>query len=334
MPNLLGSLLGLIVGFFLGACVAVAAGVQGVPPFGWLVALVQGPLGGMSVGQIILLTALLTAVFYLFAYIVATAAVAPLITPPPGTALADVPGELAARGFSVGLTAALNLSLLYLLLPLCLTGASPGLFCTALSTFLIALPPWFWPALPVAVFFVHWLCAFPAISRNPFFQVLVGWISWIAPMSYIATGVGFLLFLVNLPFALFAFGIRAFRIDFRTATIETTGGIQATVARIFGYPGPPTAIGAYSLGNFNFVVPATLGPRVGLLSQSSFVGATISAHEIGHTLNTSSMSGVVLWINAVDENIPPFRRGALAYGELLAESHSAQPGRNFVRIWR
>jgi hypothetical protein len=333
MPNLLGSLLGLIVGFFLGACVAVAAAVQGVVPFSWFVALAQAPLGGMSVGQIMWLTAFLTAIVYLVAYVVATAAVAPLITPPPGIALADAPGELAARGFTVGLTAALNLSLLYLLLPICLVGASPGFFCTVLSAALITVPPWFWPVLPVAVLLVHWLCAFPAISRNPFFQVLVGWISWIAPMSYIATGVGFLLFLVNLPFALIAFGLGAFRINFLSATIETTGGIQSTVARAFGYPGAATAVGAYSLGNFNFVVPATVGPQTGLLSQSNFVGPTISAHEIGHTLNTSAMGGVVLWINAIDENIPPFRRGALAYGELLAESHSFQPGRNAVRIW-
>jgi len=129
------------------------------------------------------------------------------------------------------------------------------------------------------------------------------------------------------------FGIGAFRIDFRTGVIETTGGIQAIVANAFGYPGAPALNGAFSLGNFNFVVPATAGPLTGLASQSAFTGPTISAHEIGHTLNTSAMGGIVLWINAVDENLPPFNNGALAYGELLAESHSARPGRTAVRIW-
>jgi hypothetical protein len=224
-------------------------------------------------------------------------------------------------------------SLLSLLLPLCLVWSNSGLFCTAVSAAFLALPVWFSPLLPLAVLLVHWLCAFPVLSRNPFFQVIVGWIAWISPMSYLATGVGFVLFLVNLPFAVVAFGMAAVRIDFRTATIETTGGIQATVARAFGYPGAATLVGAYSLGNFNFVVHATAGPSAGLASQSAFIGPTISAHEVGHTLNTSAMGGVVLWINAIDENIPPFSNGALAYGELLAESHSLRPGANAVRIW-
>ena len=92
MPNLLGSLLGLVVGFFLGACVAVAAGVQGVVPLSSFIPLALVFLGGMSFGQIISLTAILTAIFYLLAYIVATAAITPLITPPPGAVAAAVFG--------------------------------------------------------------------------------------------------------------------------------------------------------------------------------------------------------------------------------------------------
>jgi hypothetical protein len=34
------------------------------------------------------------------------------------------------------------------------------------------------------------------------------------------------------------------------------------------------------------------------------------------------MGGIVLWINAVDENLPPFRKLNMAYGELTAESHA------------
>jgi hypothetical protein len=49
------------------------------------------------------------------------------------------------------------------------------------------------------------------------------------------------------------------------------------------------------------------------------------------------MGGVVLWINAIDENIAP-RRINLAYGELTAEGHSRNmPGAPrldySIRIW-
>jgi hypothetical protein len=334
MPNFLGSLLGLFVGAIIGAMLLVAASVSTLAMITWAMPFALWMVGGMAFNQIMFLAALLSFVFYLIGYIIATAAISSSLTPPPGAPLADINGELFARGFLIGLTAMLDFVLLNLLLPLCLVGAAQGLFCTALSAALVALPPWFWPFLPVTVMLIDWLSAFPACSRNSYFQVLVGWISWIAPMSYIATSVGFVLFLINLPFSLFSFGFGAFRIDFITGTIESTGGLVAAVSRATtGYPGAATAVGAFSLGKFNFVIPATAGPSAGLASQSAFTGPTICAHEIGHGLNTSCMGGVVLWINAVDENVPPFSNGALAYGELLAESHSNRPGRNAVRIW-
>jgi len=53
-----------------------------------------------------------------------------------------------------------------------------------------------------------------------------------------------------------------------------------------------------------------------------FLVSGTSSHEVGHTLNASAFGGVVLWINAIDENIPPFRKLNLAYGELTAEGHA------------
>lgn len=333
MPSLIGSLVGLMIGLFLGAMLTIAAGIAALPFVAPFIPLALAIVGGATFVQTVSFAILLIILLYLFAYAFATAAVGPSITPAPGTPLPNIAGELFARAFMCGFTAALNLCLLFLLIPLCLVGGAPGLFCTALTLVLLAVPAWFWVGVPFAVALIHFLCAFTFVSRNPFWQVLVGWVGWISPMSYIATAIGFLLFVVNAPFALAAFGFAAFRLDFLTGVIETTGGIQATVSRATGYPGAAGLAGAYSLGNFNFVVPATAGPLTGLASQSPFTGPTLSAHEIGHSLNTSAMGGIVLWINAVDENLPPFSRGALAYGELMAESHAFQPGRTAVRIW-
>ena len=72
--------------------------------------------------------------------------------------------------------------------------------------------------------------------------------------------------------------------------------------------------------------------------RDAFTSPSISSHETGHTLNTAALGGVVLWINALDENVPPRRRLNLAYGELTAESHTmglpgAQRPEFFVRLW-
>jgi hypothetical protein len=140
-------------------------------------------------------------------------------------------------------------------------------------------------------------------------------------VSYFATAVGALLFVVNAPFAFAASGPTAFLVDFTTGVIETSGGIITLF-----YPS-----GGFSLGNFNFITPAGTG--------GGFLISSTSSHETGHTLNTAAFGGVVLWINAIDENILP-RRMNLAYGELTAESHAQvmptpPPLRSqfFIRLW-
>jgi hypothetical protein len=333
MPNVLGGIAGLLTGFVIGALVATAIGEPPAIPEAFI-AFARTASSGMSFNQITLLAINCSILLYLAAYIVAATAVSPFLASPHGRALPAAAGELAARGFMIGLTAALNFSLLILLLPGCLFDPSPVPSCGWASNGLLALPYWILSLAPFVVLLINGLCVVPTVSHHPMFQSLVGWISWLAPMSYVATGAGIILFIVNLPLSLISLGIGAFRIDLRTGTIETTSGVLGIFSRALGrYPAAPTQAGGFSLGNFNFLIPAIAGPLTGLAAQSAFVGPTLSAHEIGHTLNTSAMGGIVLWINAIDENVPPFRNGASAYGELLAESHSGQAGRNLVRIW-
>jgi hypothetical protein len=161
---------------------------------------------------------------------------------------------------------------------------------------------------------VCFLAVFPFISRNIVYQGFLGWSSWLMPMSYVATTFGFLLFVLNLPFAIAAFGLAAVKLDGLTGTIETTGG---ALIGITGFSG------GFNLGNFTFITPRPP-------AAAAFGIPSLSAHETGHTLNVAAFSGVFQWINAVDEN-PPINRRRLAYGELTAESHF--PRDIHVRIW-
>jgi hypothetical protein len=261
---------------------------------------------------LILVLALITLV-YLAAYVLATVSLAPLLPavafplpfplPPLGGAPVRLPtaaGERFARGVSLGMTASMNA----ILLSLVPSGGE-----------LLA----FWAFVLIS------LATMRQVALSGVYKGLLGWTAWLLPVSYLATAVGLLLFLLNAPFALAAGGIAAFRIDWTTGTIESAGGLV-------GLPIFAGRFLGFSLGNFNFLFAPGL--------QDSFSGSGVSSHEIGHSLNTAAFGGVVLWINAVDENILP-RRMNLAYGELAAESHAqglpAIPGAPhhdfFITLW-
>src|SRR5262249_35297214 len=132
---------------------------------------------------------------------------------------------------------------------------------------------------------------------------------------------GVLVFLIAAPFALAApAGTGSVRWDWLTWTIETAGGAA------LGFANSLSPSGGFNLGNFTFI------PPVVATSPGFTTGA--SAHETGHTLSGAAFGGFFYWIGAVDENIPPLRRGATAYSEMLAESHFSGPtGRPFIPMW-
>lgn len=294
-----------IIGWLLGASLGLALGLSTLLSLGFAIPGVLGTIAGFlpaAVGTLPAWPAIaLIVAIYLIGYIIATRSLAPSLPATPSlpttpTPLPALPGESFARGWLIGATASLNAAALVLISPL--TGA--------------LLAPW--------AFVLISLATIPAISLNRVYQGFLGWSAWLFPISYFATAVGFLLFVINFIPALAAGGIAAFRLDFTTGVIETSGGLSG----ITGFSG------GFSLGNFNFITSIPIrGP---------FMAPSLSSHETGHSLNTACMGGIVLWINAVDENLPPFRRLNLAYGELLAESHrmgmpGTVPSQFFVRIW-
>jgi hypothetical protein len=305
--------LGWVVGLLLGAIAAVSAllalgiAVAGaLSPLGAILAPLIAALGGLAIAVVVVFVVLC----FLVAYLIATASIAPLLpagatfplaapfpTPVPVT-LAATPGEFFGRGVLIGLNAAINVILLE---PIPVVG----------------------PLIATWAFVIISLAAVLFVARNRIYQGFLGWSGWLFPLSWLATAVGLLLFIVNIPFAFTAFGIGAFAIDWTTGVIETRGGLSG----ITGF------VGGFSLGNFTFLAGATATAA----AAGRFTAPSISSHETGHSLNTAAMGGVVLWINAVDENIVPARAN-LAYGELTAEGHSRNmPGTPIadfaLRLW-
>lgn len=322
MASFFGWLIGVLVGMFavalllLGLTVPLPPGLSAV---GNIVAPIASAIGPTWV---IILSIVLVVGAYIWAYILATMALSAApgfpagFTPPifanfptpAGVAvlITSPPAELFSRAFCAGLTATLNAVVLALL---------PGLL------FSVIFPVW--------AFVLISLAAVPAVTLDRIYQGLLGWSAWLFPVSHLATAVGALYFVINFIPALFSAGLAAFRIDWSTGVIETAGGLSG----IGGFRG------GFSLGNFTFVtIPGAPLPGGAGGLQGSFFVSNVSTHETGHSLNTAAFGGVVLWINAVDENIPPLRKMNMSYGELMAESHSQAmptPTRNdfFIRVW-
>jgi hypothetical protein len=304
-------------GWLVGACSGLGLGVAFIVAFqlpipsalAFLTTLFGLPFASISAVAVVLLIVL----FYIIGYVIATLSIAsclpgctlPMragVCPPTRNSvmLPACRGESFARAFMIAMTAGLNAILL-----------------TVIPVLGMILGAW--------AFVIISLALIPRVAIGQRYQAILGWSAWFFPMSWFATIVGAPLFVINFPFALAAGGIRAFRVDQRVGAIESSGGLVGNPALNGGF------VGGFSLGNFNFLT----SPRL----QGSFTAQTLSAHESGHTLNTAAFGGVMLWINAVDENIPPFAKYNLAYGELTTESHAQgmapSPARItfFVNLW-
>lgn len=264
-------------------------------------------------------TALVVILAYVIAYMVARMAIiATLATfTPVGTGpnpLPAIPTELNCRAFSIGLTAALNTAGVALVAGIIIPGFG--------ATLAPVLMPW--------AFIVTSLAAIPAVSRNRFFQGVLGWSGWIFPMSLIASVFGFVWFVVNAPFALvsgLAGGGWPFRIDWSTGAIETVGGVTGLISI-------PTAA-AGTVGHFVFVL-APFGTNPAPLQQPFVVAAppatlNVAAHETGHTLDYIAFGGFRVLFALVDQVI--LGNSFTAYTELTADSHVPNVGRIQVRMW-
>jgi len=295
MPRIIGGFVGLFLGVVWYGVVASVLGITAFPVISAIVASF-----GLTVDAWIVVAVFTVVITTVFAYAVATIALLPALAPPPAAAaLPANPVEGFMSGYISGFSAVVNFAL-WAFTPLGALGLTIG--------FLVAL--------------VGFLSVLAALSRNPIFQGVLGWSNWIRPYSYLATAFGILLFLVNFPFAVAAFGLAAVRLDLLTGTIETTGGLVG----LTGFAG-----GGFNLGNYTFLSP---GP-IGLAFQSPFGLPGVSAHETGHTLTVASFGGVFHWIDAIDENIIHSKATSfLAYGEMIPESHIPRPlPRRNVRIW-
>lgn len=284
-----------------------------------LIAVAVGTSNPAIIAAVAIQAGLLIFAAYGFAYIMAVTALA---GPVAGTTvnfgapnpLPDVPAELNARAFSIGLTAALN------------SVGAPVIGALLIPVVGAALAPF----LSGWAFIVTSLAAVPAISRSRVYQGVLGWSGWIFPMSLMVSAFGLIWFVINFPFAV-ASGIAGggwpIRLDWSTGAIETVGGITGLISI------PTAAAGA--VGHFTFViVPFATNPagfQQAFLVVNPPAVTNVSAHETGHSLDYTAFGGFRVLFALIDQVI--LGNAFTAYTELTADSHVPNRGRIQVRMW-
>ncbi len=177
----------------------------------------------------------------------------------------------------------------------------------------------FGPVIGVTLGVVNFLATFDGIARNSAYQGILGWTSWMMPMSWGATGFGLAFFAVNLVFAGVtgnqwkAAKIDKLAIDWKTGTIVMSGGL------IRG----PTA---FDMGHFVFMNPNYVD---GSTADRTF--DAVLRHETGHTLEAAAFGTAFLVADLIGENI--VGSGVNDYGEMIAESHANRAGRPTIPMW-
>lgn len=177
----------------------------------------------------------------------------------------------------------------------------------------------FGPVVGVALGVINFLATFDDIARSPVYQGILGWSSWLMPMSWGATALGIVFFVVNLILAgvtgnqVDALKIDKLGIDWQTGSIVMVGG---------AIRGPT----AFDLGHFVFMNP-------NYVDGSTFDRTydNVLAHETGHTLEAAAFGTAFLIADFIGENA--VGQGMNDYGERIAESHVAGTGRPTIPMW-
>jgi hypothetical protein len=212
--------------------------------------------------------------------------------------------EELAFGFFIGVTVATNF-VIWLL--------STGLVLSVILSAMAVIPA---------------LALFTTLSQSRIIQAILGWNTWIMPTAWISAPIGLIIAIVAIPVGIVQNGRSALRIDPTSGAFEVHVNIPSN--------SPNEEIGGFSIWIFTFVnTSASTVPNftVGFLARS------VSAHESGHTLNTSIFGSFFLLVNWIDQNfILPVGEGKFTLAELYAESrvpgtNSPDSLRSYLPLW-
>lgn len=172
----------------------------------------------------------------------------------------------------------------------------------------------FRPIVGATVGVIGFLGAFDGLAHNSVYKGILGWTSWLMPMSWGATGLGVIFYLLNLVNAICdPTKIDNVGIDRKTGSVFMSGGLIT---------GPR----AFNMGNFVFI-----NPNYADASTPDQIFETVLAHETGHTLTIAAFGTAFGLFDFLDENV--LGAGEDDYGERIAESNVPGTTRPYIPMW-
>ena len=211
------------------------------------------------------------------------------------------------RGLLIGLCSGMNLILAYNIYGLWL-GQTVGL------------------VIGLVLFALGILAAVRGVSQNNGYQGVIGWLSWLAPMSWPVLLLGVALLLVSLVLGLIGLaGVNLLRVG---GDSSADASVKDKIATANWATGTFFLVGGLA-SNANFQKTAFNMGNVGFIHRKA--QGDHREHESGHNLNLFTFGWIVHYIGAVDENLVGYREKALA--ELLAESNDGGSGKAKLQMW-
>jgi hypothetical protein len=172
----------------------------------------------------------------------------------------------------------------------------------------------FRPVVGITIGVIGFLSAFDGLAHNSVYKGILGWTSWIMPMSWGATGLGIVFYLLNLVNAIWdPTKIDRISIDWKTGSVFMLGGLIV---------GPS----AFNMGNFVFINPNYAD---GSTPDQTF--EAVLAHETGHTLTVAAFGTAFGLFDLLNENV--LGAGEDDYGERIAESNVPGTTRPHIPMW-
>jgi hypothetical protein len=180
--------------------------------------------------------------------------------------------------------------------------------------------------IALALFALNILAALRSVSRNDGYQGIVGWLCWLAPMSWPVLILGLVLLGFSALFGLIGLlGVNFLRVG---GAKGADGSVEDKVAAANWATGTFFIVGGLA-SNANFRKTAFDMGNVGFIHRRA--AEDFRAHEAGHNLNLFVFGWIVHLIGAFDENIVGYHDRALM--ELLAESHDGASTDAKLEMW-
>jgi hypothetical protein len=165
-----------------------------------------------------------------------------------------------------------------------------------------------------AIGVIGFLSAFNSLAYHSVYKGILGWTSWIMPMSWGATALGGIFYLLNLVNATWDPNkIDKTGIDWKTGSIFMSGGLIRDWS-------------AFDMGNFVFI-----NPNYADGSTPDQIFEAVLAHETGHTLAVAAFGTAFGLFDIINENV--LGAGMDDYGERIAESNVPGTTRPFIPMW-